>query len=515
MRMRMQACLTSFAAMTVVAGTLSAQEPYPGLEAYVSKAMETWKIPGISIAIVRNDSVIYAKGFGAISFDGKTPVSDQTLFEIGSSSKAFTSAVVAMLVSDGKMRFDERLSTYLPDFRMYDPVASADVTVRDALSHRSGIARGELAWLGSGVTRSEVLHRVRFLKPESPFRSRWSYQNMMFLAAGEAAGKAAGTTWDDLVRHRIFEPLGMTSSLTSSTNMTNKNVALPHGLTKDSVYRKPFMEGDNIGPAGSILSNARDMGQWLRFQLGDGTFNGKRLLSAATLRETHTPQIVTAANAGGGAPDSGSVTRFNTYGMGWFVQDYRQQLMWQHGGNTDGSTAAVGMLPEQKLGVAVLSNMNGAQLPNLIMRYIFDRQLNAPMRDWSAEAYSRYLTQRRRADSASAALASKRVAGGAPPLPLTAYAGTYADSLYGDVTIVVEGNRLELKHGSWHGPLEYWNANNFQWTVLPSSPASPMIIKFDIAPDNSVTGLYYGLGADATLLGRKGGRGGGRSGGAP
>jgi CubicO group peptidase (beta-lactamase class C family) len=489
-------CLAAAAIPT----TLHAQEPFPGLDAYVAKTMDVWKVPGLSIAIVRNDSVLYTKGYGVLAAAGKTPVNDQTLFEIGSSSKAFTATIVAMLVGDGKMRYDDRLTTYLPTFKLYDPVASAEVTIRDALSHRSGIGRGELAWLGAGISREEVLHRVRFLKPESPFRSRYSYQNIMFLAAGEAAGKAAGSSWDELVRQRIFVPLGMTASVTTTRGLTNKNVAVPHGMERESVYPKPFMSGDNIGPAGSIISNARDMAQWLRFQLSDGVYGGKRLVSSAAFRETHTPQIVMGGAQGS---DTSRITVFSTYGMGWMVQDYRRQLMWQHGGNTDGMTAAVGMLPEQNFGVVVLSNMAGAQLPGLLMRYIFDRQLGVPMRDWSAESYTRFAAQRRRADSVATAQAAQRDPRSQPPLPLTAYAGTYADSLYGSLTISVEGDRLELRRGEWHGPLEYWNASNFRWTILPSAPLPNLFIKFEVTPENKVSGLYFGLGSDATLLDRK------------
>src|SRR3954467_2972197 len=226
-----------------------AKEPYPGFDAYVNKAIQTWKIPGVSIAIVRNDSVVYAKGYGVVAARSTTPVNEKTLFEIGSSSKAFTATLIAMLVSDGKMRWDDRLVQYLPDFRMYDPVANEGVTLRDALSHRSGIARGELAWLGSGISRDEVLHRVRSLKPESPFRSRYSYQNMMFLAAGQAVGKAAGSSWDDLVRQRIFVPLGMTSTVAPSRGLANPNVAAPHGVDHDTVYVKPPFDAENIAPA--------------------------------------------------------------------------------------------------------------------------------------------------------------------------------------------------------------------------------------------------------------------------
>ena len=514
---RARAALSGFIAITMLAAThgvdAQAADPYPGFDAYVAKAIQTWKIPGLSIAIVRNDSVIYARGFGVLSAQSRTPVNEKTLFEIGSSSKAFTATLIAMLVTDGKMRWDDRVTQYLPDFRMYDPVANEAVTIRDALSHRSGIARGELAWLGAGISRDEVLRRVRFLKPESPFRSRYSYQNMMFLAAGQAAGKAAGASWDDLIRQRIFTPLGMTASVTTSKGLVNSNVAAPHGVDHDTAFAKPRFDAENIAPAGSILSSAVDMAQWLRFQLNDGVVSGKRLVSSAALRETHTPQIlITSAGGRGDAADSVSVKRFSSYGMGWMVEDYRNQLSWQHGGNTLGMTAAVGMLPEKKIGVVVLSNMQGAQLPGLLEQYVFDRELGAPMKDWSGEAYTRSLVQRKRADSTQKAQLAGHVANAQSPVPLGAFAGTFADSLYGELTVSLNEGHLELARGDVHAPLEYWNANTFRWMLPITAPTAPTFIKFEITPDNTVTGMYFGLGSDVTLLGRKGSGHAGRGG---
>jgi CubicO group peptidase (beta-lactamase class C family) len=520
MRLRSTLAVAAFAA-AVLPGVASAQqhEPFPGLDTYIATAVKTWKIPGIGVAIVRNDSVLFTKGYGTLAVNSTTPVNDQTLFEIGSSSKAFTATLVAMLVSDGKMHFDDRITQYLPDFRMYDPLASAEVTMRDALTHRSGIARGELVWLGSGATRAEVLHRVRFLKPESPFRSRWSYQNMMFLAAGEAAAKAAGTTWEDLVQKRIFTPLGMTASVPIGKGLSNPNVAKPHGMDHDTAFVKPPFDAMNIAPAGSILSSARDMAQWLRFQLGDGMFNGTRLVASAALRETHTPQMLMGAGAGGGGGrgrgnEAVPQTVFSTYGMGWMVEDHRRNLVWQHGGNTPGMTAAVGMMPERKFGVVVLSNMQSAQLPEIIMRYIFDREIGAPMRDLSGEAFTRFAAQRKAADSMQVVQAGQR-SKGEPPVPLSAFAGTYVDSLYGEATVSLVNGHLDLKRGDWHGPLEFWNATNFRWDNGPGSVTGPMNIKFEIAPDGKVTGLYFGIQGDLDLMNRKappggrGGRGGG------
>lgn len=207
-------------------------------------------------------------------------------------------------------------------------------------------------------------------------------------------------------------------------------------------------------------------------------------------------------------------TVFSTYGMGWIVEDHRRNLVWQPGGNTPGMTAAVGMMPERKFGVVVLSNMQSAQLPDIIMRYIFDREIGAPMRDLSAEAYQRMLTQRQTADSMQVVQASQR-SQGEPPVPLAAFAGTYVDSLYGEAIVTLENGKLQLRRGDWQGPLEFWNANHFRWHNGPGSVTGPMNIKFEIAPDGKVTGLYFGIGGDIDLMTRKappatGGRGGGR-----
>jgi CubicO group peptidase (beta-lactamase class C family) len=494
MKSRRHAACAGWAALMLLtlSSAVTAQEPYPGLDAYVAKALQTLKVPGAAVAIVRNDSVIYAKGFGMLVKGGTTPVNAQTLFEIGSSSKAFTATLVAMMVSDGKMRYDDLYSKYLPDFRLYDPVANSQVTLRDGLAHRSGIARGELLWLDAGTSRDDVLHRVRFLKPESPFRSKWSYQNIMYLAAGEAAGKAAGSSWDELVQQRIFTPLGMTSSFPTYRGLTTTNLATAHAMDHDSVITKGRFNAENIAPAGSILSNAVDMAQWLRFQMNDGVVNGKRLVSTAALKETHSPQML----MGAGAPGGGDQTLFATYGMGWMIEDYRHELMWEHGGNTPGMTTAVGMLPEKKIGIVVLSSMDHTQLPAMLMHYVFDRQLGAPMRDYVAEGAARAIAQRR-PDTTAAHVTV------AAPLPLSAYVGTFSDSLYGEVTVSIQNGKLDLARGLQHGPLEYWNANNFRWSSNGSIPSISQYVKFEVSADDKVMGVYYGLAPDISLLSRK------------
>jgi hypothetical protein len=329
----------------------------------------------------------------------------------------------------------------------------------------------------------------------------------MVMSAGEAAAKAAGTTWEELVKQRIFVPLGMTRTIPTFRSLNTSNVSRPHGMDHDSAYAMPvFFPGENIGPAGAILSNARDMAQWLRFQLNDGVVNGKRLVSSAALRETHTPQILTGA-ARIVDVDSTPLTNFNAYGLAWAIQDYRGQLMWTHGGNTTGMTTAVGILPEKKFGVVVLSSMASAQLPAIIMRYIIDHHLGVKIRDLSAEVYKQTQPQRDRADSVEKAQAAEHKAGAVSPLPLSAFEGTFADSMYGEAVVALKNGQLELTRGELRGPLVYWNANNFRWTP---GQVGGTYIKFEITPDNRVTGMYWASGADMDLLVRKdaGGRGG-------
>jgi CubicO group peptidase (beta-lactamase class C family) len=297
-----------------------------------------------------------------------------------------------------------------------------------------------------------------------------------------------------MIQQRIFTPLGMTASAPFARLLKEtSNVAAPHAMDHDTVFRKGPFIAENIAPAGSIVSNARDMAQWLRFQLNDGVVNGQRLVSTTALRETHTPQMIMGPESGAGGPN----TLFTTYGMGWMIEDYRHELLWEHPGATPGMTTAVGMLPERKFGVVVLSNMGQTPLPSLLMRYIFDHELGGPVDDFLADVAASSPAARRPAGATAARVAVPA------PLPLEAYVGTYADSLYGEVTVSIVNGRLELVRGLAHGPLEYWNANNFRWWSNGSIPGLLSYIKFEVTPDNRVVGVYYGVGPELSLLSRK------------
>ena len=452
------------AALLLVACTapLAAQQiASPAFDDYVARTMKEWKDPGLAIGIVRNDSVIFMKGYGTRTLDRNEAIDEHTMFAIGSASKAFTATLAAMMVDAGKMRWDDQATRYLPDLQLFDPYVSKELTLRDLLTHRSGLARGDLMWFAGGYDRDEILRRVRFLRPTWSVRSQFGYQNIMYLAAGQAVAKVAGKSWDDLVRERIFNPLGMNESNTSVRALKGSNIASPHLTINDTVRVVAYHNIDNIGPAGSINSNVADMLKWVRFQLADGKAGGKSLVAAGALAETHTAQMSIPVTAQAKALNP--YTHLQAYGMGWFLQDYRGRQLDQHGGNIDGMSAMVALMPEEKLGVVILTNSNGSPVPTLVLYRALDVLLGAPERDWNEEQKKIRDKALPAAKEAAAKRLASRVPNTKPSLPLEQYAGVYGDSLYGDVTFSVNGNALNVRYGNFiDAKLDHWHFDTFE-----------------------------------------------------
>ena len=497
-------------ALVSLAATVSAQQPKsnsqqltPAFDAYVNQTMRDWKVPGLAIAVVRNDSVILSKGYGTRTMDKTEPVDDHTTFAIGSSSKAFTATLVAMLVDETKMRWDAPATDYLPGLELYDAYVSKELTVRDLLTHRSGLARGDLMWYATDLGRDEILRRLRFQRPTWSMRSRFGYQNVMYLAAGQAVARVSGKSWDDVVRDRIFVPLGMIETNTSIRALSGRpNVATPHQEIDDTLRVVPWHTIDNIAPAGSINSNVADMAKWVRFQLNGGKVAGKSLVSAGALGETHTAQVAVPVTTD--AKQVNPYTHLQSYAMGWILQDYRGKQMLQHGGNIDGMSALVAFLPEEKLGMVILTNANGSPVPTIVMRRAVDALIGAPERDWSGESKKGADRQRALARETEQKRVAARAAGTKPSLDLAKYAGTYADSMYGDVVISAQPKTqnaqpttvLRARFGTFYdGELEHWHFDTFraQWSARN---AGRSMITFALDADGKVRGLEFeGIGS--------------------
>jgi CubicO group peptidase (beta-lactamase class C family) len=453
--------LTLLAAPLFAGPSAGQAGPLRGLDAYVTRAMADWKMPGLAIAVVRNDSVVHARGYGVRTLGRPGPVGTGTLFAIGSSSKAFTGLAVAMLVDQGKVKWDDPAARYLPGFQLYDPYVTRELTVRDLLTHRSGLAASDVIAYAEGITRDTILQRVRYVKPTWSFRSHYGYQNLMYLAAGQLTGRVAGTTWDEAIRRWIFTPLGMSSSNTSVTKLEGQpDVATPHAEVDDTVRPIPYFNLDVIAPAGSINSNVADMAQWVRFQLAGGKVGGRPLLSAAAFAETHTPQTIVPLE--GFWKQVAQEAHLLNYGLGWYLHDYRGRMVVQHGGNIDGMTALVALLPEERTGLVVLTNLDGNDLTYALMYRVFDAYLGHPPKDWSAVFLKADRELRAQAKQEEKSREAQRVAGTAPALPVGRYAGTYADSFAGEATVRSEPSGLVLQYGRLVADLVHWQYETFQ-----------------------------------------------------
>jgi CubicO group peptidase (beta-lactamase class C family) len=460
----------------------------PALDSFIQATMKEWKVPGAAVAIVHDQSVVYIHAFGVRDIRTGQPVTPATLFDIGSCTKAFTAAAIAMLVDEGKMGWDAKVSEYIPFFHLRDPLADESVTIRDLLTHRTGLPATDDIWYGSPFIREEILRRMVYAKPNAGFRARFQYQNVMYLAAGYAAGRAAGMSWDDFVRQRIFAPLGMADSDTSAAAAQQAaDFAAPHSEKRDgSVAAIHWRNIDNIGPAGAINSSVRDMTKWIALQLNNGEYRGQRLISEKNVREMHTPQMIVPLDAGITRiffPDSMQIS----YGLGWFIQDYRGHQLILHPGDIDGFSALVALVPELDTGYVVLINMGGGYARQVIGYHIADSLLNLSETDWTA--HFRKLTadlaaQRKRAIES---WQSKQIPGTHPSHDLAAYAGTYESKLYGEARISLENGRLVLHFHSFDSALDH-----FQYDTFVVSIPDLARVTFVTGADGSVAKFMFG-----------------------
>jgi CubicO group peptidase (beta-lactamase class C family) len=439
------------------------RDPIAGLDAYIQQAMRDWQGAALSIAIVKDDSIVFAKGYGVREVGKPDAATPRTLYAIGSNTKLFTAVAAGMMVDEGKLKWDAPITTYLPGFQLYDPFVTREITIADMLSHKSGLGRrGDLIWYGSPFDRAEILRRIRYLPPNSSFRSQYGYQNIMVMGAGEAVAAVAGRSWDDVIKQRIFAPLGMTSSNTSTNDLRSAaDVATPHVWRNGKPVPVPWRNIDNIAPAGSINSSVLDMSQWLRFLLADGKFGGQQLIKASTLAEIESPQTITPMTY----PDTlHPSTHFSAYGLGVGMRDYLGVKLLTHTGGIDGMLSQVTWVPERKLGVVILTNTAGHNdLYGALVYRVLDAYLGAPARDWSAIHLARVRAQEGREAMLLAKLAASRDSTSKPTLPLPRYAGTYINGMYPDFVVSYENGTLSARFGpSFSGPLAHWQYDTFR-----------------------------------------------------
>lgn len=453
-----------------IACPAAAQTPSPAavLDTFIANGAARWHVPGLAVVVVKDGRIAFAKGYGVRELGKPGAVDTATLFAAASTTKAMTAAALGMLVDEGKLKWDDPVTKYLPSFQLSDPYVTREVTVRDLLTHRAGLGNADYLWYESGLSREEVVRRARWVKPAYSFRSSFIYQNVMYAVAGQVVAEVSGMSWDDFIRTRIFQPLGMTRSVTTLAQASmRENVVSPHnawGPTWDTVRVIRNAAVDAAAPAGSIWTSVADWSKWLRFLLDSGRVNGMQLLKPATVNELFKP--VTMVTSGQFYPTQ-QLTKphWMTYGLGWFQQDYQGRKLDFHTGSIDGLVALAGLVRDQDFGVYILENLDHAELRHAIMLEALDLWLGAPQtgaRDWNGQVFNLYKGLRAGGDSAQRAADAKRATGTKPSLSLERYSGTYSDSLYGTVTVSSANGALRLKWNQQSASLSHWEYDTFR-----------------------------------------------------
>ena len=433
------------------------------IDDYANAVMDTWKGPGMAIAVVKDDKVVMAKGYGVRELGKPEKVDENTLFAIASNTKAFTAASLAILVDEKKIAWDDKVSKYLPEFQMYDPWVTSELTIRDLVSHRVGLDTfsGDLLWYDTTYPTDEILRRVRFLKPVSSFRTKFGYQNLMYIAAGRVVEKASGMKWADFVRTRILEPLGMTRTTTSVRDMKD-NFAMPHNESGGSLRALPPGYLDDAIGAVRLNSSVSDLAKWIRLQLGRGAFEGKQIWSSARSNDMWQPNIMIPI--GEGQLKTNPTHHFSSYGMGWFLDEYYGHKVMNHSGGLDGMLSYTVLIPDENIGFVILTN-NESPAYRVMMAKMRDVFLNAPKTDWLQRGKDQFAANKASEAEADKKSDEARLPNTKPSLPLSSYAGTYTSQMYGDVTIAEENGKLVMRlvpSPNFVADLEHWQLDTFR-----------------------------------------------------
>jgi CubicO group peptidase (beta-lactamase class C family) len=476
--------------------TLAAQPDLKKLDAYFAKALKDWDVPGMSVAIVKDGKVVFSKGYGVKEVDKPEKPDENTLFAIASNTKAFTTAAIAMMVTEGKLSLDDKVRKFLPYFELYDPYVSQDVTVRDLLCHRVGFETfsGDAIWyLSDDLSAEQIIRRAKYLPQSYNFRAGYGYSNIMYITAGELMQKVEGKPWSTIIQDRIFTPLNMSRSVTSSNDIGAKgNYASPHGIVNEKHVPIAWEDWGAIAATGGIISSVHDMSQWMIFNLNNGIWNKDTLLTPAMRNTLWTPHIVFPVNH----TDANFDTHFNGYGLGWGLSDYKGRMRVGHTGGYSGMLSIVALIPDEKLGVVVLTNGMKGGLMRAVANYTVDAFLKVPERDWSAEQLAASKVSQQ-ADTRISDRINARVENTKPSVPVEKYVGKYFSDIYGNIEVKREGEKLRLyfEHSTrFNATLEHWHydvwkinwddAANLSWFEFGT-------LRFEVDNNLKVVGLDF------------------------
>ena len=462
------------------------------LDAYYQKALKDWDVPGMAIAIVKNDSVIFAKGYGVLDNKKGGQVDANTLFGIASNSKAYTAAALATLVDAGKINWKDKVKKYVPNLQLYDPFVTENLTIEDLLSHRVGFKTysGDLLWYNTTYSREEIIRRMRYLKPVYNFRDGYGYSNLMFITAGQVIENVTGKTWENYIKETFLQPLGMSRTYTSVNDLKGvNNVASPHGFDKDGKpYATTQVAWDNWNPAAGIFTSVNQQAQWMRLQLNQGSYKGKRIFSENASRNMWTPHNPMPISKR--AEEITPSTHFAAAGLGWFVSDYEGRKLVYHGGGHEGMNSRTVLVPEEKLGVVILTNsMSSIMSP--LANYTIDQFLGIQNgRDWSKFNLDAAAQAKKAQEKTEDKKSKEKKKNNKPVRDLNDYVGTYRSQLYGDATVTLKNGKLDLQlepAPALGGTLAYWQHEIFDLDWKNDfALLHPTKVRFLVGEDGSI-----------------------------
>ncbi len=440
--------------------TIHAQDVIPeNFEQWIIDGIEQWDIPGMAIAVVKNDEVILAEGYGIRNLNDPQPVDADTQFGVASISKHMTASSLAILVDEGLISWHDPVTKHIPWFELSDPWATANVTIHDLLTHQVGVGRllGNRLQFMSNSSREEMLYQMRYHEFEEPFRSDYVYSNVMYTLAGEIVPAVTGQSWDDFMMERFFEPMEMTRTNTSVDDLDeDSNMAWPHQYIEGEVVNIPLRNWDVSSPAGGVNSTANDMAKWMIKQLNNGSYNGHQYISGQSLTDIQTPKI----SRGASSVDAPK----NSYGYGYNITDYRRYRMISHGGASDGMNTTYMLVPEIGLGIIVMTNVF-TTFREAIARTVIDHNLNSTDRDWNEIYFNAYTNRYNSVRSLREEFESTRIPHTTPTHSLKDYTGIYYNDLYQNAEIRLENDKLTLSifdDENLTGNLEHWHHNTFR-----------------------------------------------------
>ncbi len=463
------------------------------LDEYFAQTAKDWGIPGMSVGIVKDGEIVFSKGYGVIETGKEKKPDGNTLYAIASNSKAFTSAILAMLVQEGKINWNDKVQKYIPWFELYDPYTSRETTIKDLLCHRVGLGTfsGDFIWYKSDLNSEEIIRRLKYLPNKFDFRDGYGYSNVMYITAGEIIKIVTGKTWGENVQERILDPLDMKRSVYSLSKLEEKgNFAIPHAFEEEKNIPIPYEDWEEVGALGGIISSVNDMGKWMIFNMNNGIIDNDTLLTPASrniIWRMHNTYNVDHTQA------NDFNTHFRGYGLGWGLSDFHGRLRVSHGGGFDGMISSVNMIPDEKLGVVVLTN--GMNAPTMaVSYYALNAFLGLEEKDWSTEMLEQRKDKQKK-DTRISERIRKRVENTNPSLAIEAYCGKYISDIYGTIEVKKENNKLRIYFE--HTPelsatLEHWHFDvwKIDWDYTHAW-FSFGTVKFNMNNNLDITGIDF------------------------